>query len=452
MKLKFTFVFILFAVLMVSLIIINHSQQLRQASFNLAYFAGKPVLERVFALIDGDRYEALTQSLDEQDPFYIEMQEVFREVKRDSQCLYLYTLTVFDDGTHRFILDAEEPGSEYFSYLGEVEDVSVYESAYWLTLETKEPQFSHLENIAEWGLILSAYKPIFNSSGEMIGVIGVDFDSEDIYYTIMSSLWMQIALVVIFIIVGLVIYFFFLKDLSRKNETLNRLNRTKTVFLQDMSHEIRTPLNVISYGTDYIRHLFDTGDSSGEGRKILDTMQNEALRLGRMVDGMVELATMDGKAANREKTDFAAMLKRCAESMQMEAEQKNNKLHIDIQPGLPFVYAEAEQLQRVPVNLLSNAICFTEGGEITLKATVVDDYITVKITDTGTGISPDFLSRVFGRGVSGRGGEGFGLSICKTIVEAHGGAIEIENEPGGGTSVTFTVPAYGGQSEVAAHE
>jgi signal transduction histidine kinase len=99
----------------------------------------------------------------------------------------------------------------------------------------------------------------------------------------------------------------------------------------------------------------------------------------------------------------------------------------------------------VLANLLSNAADHTQDGHITLAAHLAGKYITVSVTDTGNGIEPEFLPNVFERGVSGRGGTGYGLYICKTVVEAHGGTIEIESEPGKGTAVTFTVPVYGGQ-------
>jgi len=427
---------------MVSLIIFNHTQQIRQASYNLAYFAGKPVLDRVSALIDGDLYEALALSLDDQDPFYIEMQELFREVKRDSQCLHLYTLTVYDDGVHRFILDAEEPDSEYFSYLGEEEDVSVYESAYWWVFETQEPQFAHLEDIATWGLIISAYKPIFNSSGEMVGVIGVDFDSEDIYYTIMSSTRMQIMLVAIFIIVGLVIYFFFLKDLSRQNETLNRLNRSKTDFLQDMSHEMKSPLTIIATGIDYADSIMRKNGDISKAREALETIQEETQRLGRMVSGMVRLAHMDSDE-NRKRVDLSALIKNNAVAFQMT--HKNNSLRVETVSGLPDVFVEQDKFTQVINNLLINAAYHTQNGEIVISADVSNGYITVRVTDTGEGIERSLLPRIFERGVSGRGGTGYGLVICKDVVEAHGGDIKADSEPGKGTAVTFTVPVYGGQ-------
>ena len=181
------------------------------------------------------------------------------------------------------------------------------------------------------------------------------------------------------------------------------------------------------------------------------TIQNEAMRLGRMINGMVELAT-EGGVVNRQKIDFAVMLKTCAQNTRLVLEQKGNSFNVEIAPDLPYVYAEAEALTRVPINLFANAANSTKNGEVTLKATADKSYITVQIIDTGEGISADIFPHVFERGVSEKGGKGFGLAICKTIIEAHGGTIDIESETGIGTTVTFTIPVYGGQSEVAKRE
>ena len=91
-------------------------------------------------------------------------------------------------------------------------------------------------------------------------------------------------------------------------------------------------------------------------------------------------------------------------------------------------------------------------GEITLEAAAANNYITVVIRDAGKGIAPELLPRLFERGVSGKGGKGYGLSICKTIVEAHGGEIKIASEQGRGTTATFSIPVYGGQREARNHE
>ena len=240
-------------------------------------------------------------------------------------------------------------------------------------------------------------------------------------------------------------------ELEKANEQLRDVNRMKTEFLQDIKHEIRKPLHVISYCGDAIHHLMDTGDNIEEAHNILLSMQNEAVRLGRMTNAMVELATMEDAPTVRTKVDIALILSHCADTYRHGMRQKQNTFHVNIAPGLPFVYAQAEQLERVPDNLIHNSLESTQNGEITLEAAADDRYITVRIIDTGEGIHPELIAQVFERGVSGTGGKGYGLYMCKTIVEAHGGEIELKSEHGMGTTVIFTIPVYGGQDEVRLH-
>ena len=237
------------------------------------------------------------------------------------------------------------------------------------------------------------------------------------------------------------------KRLDEQNAVLAQTNRLKTEFLQDIKHEVRNPLHVISLGAGIVSSYMEGQVDAGTAQTALNAVQNEALRLGRMISGMVELANMSEHPASREKLDFAAMLRKCAGASKLQAEKKRIALRLDIAADLPYVYAEAGQLERVPVNLLQNAVNSTNDGEISVEAAADRQYITVRVSDTGVGIPRELLPRVFERGVSGRGGKGYGLSICRTIVEAHGGTIEIESEPGKGTAVTFTIPVYGGQGE-----
>ena len=246
------------------------------------------------------------------------------------------------------------------------------------------------------------------------------------------------------------------REAVANNTALRKLSRMKTEFLQDIKHEVRNPLHVISMRTDYINLCIDTGKRTEDARKALQIIQDEAIRLGRMINGMVELATTEGMETSRKKVDFEAMLNHSAETARLLAEQNGNTLSIEIAPDLPYVHAEAGQLSRVPANLLENANNNTRGGEIIIKASAFDNYITVTIKDTGDGIDPKLLPRIFERGVSGEGGKGYGLSISKTIIEAHGGTIKAESgewKPGSdghgcGTVVTFTIPVYGGQDEL----
>ena len=238
------------------------------------------------------------------------------------------------------------------------------------------------------------------------------------------------------------------KELETANASLHGLNRMKTEFLQDIKHEVRNPLHVISLGADYIHDRIDKEDGAAEAHAALTTVQNEAMRLGRMINGMVEMATMSGGVImNRERVDFAALLRDRAEAFRLKLKEKNNNLIVNIPADLPFVYAEVDQISRVPVNLLSNAADSTKNGDITLDASAEDDYITVRVSDTGEGVPAEILPRIFDRGISGKGSKGYGLTICETIIEAHGGGIHVMSEHGKGTVVTFTIPVYGGQSE-----
>ena len=241
------------------------------------------------------------------------------------------------------------------------------------------------------------------------------------------------------------------EELTMQTELLHKLNRRKTEFLQDIDHELRTPLAVVSTGIEVITEQTNKGDGSKETiNHTLDTIQNQTQRIGRMLGAMANLASMSDISDNRVRVDFAALLRHSGESFRMELSKRNTDLRIDVAHGLPDAYIERDRFTQVISNLFSNAARHTQGGLVTLEAEFDAKYIIVTVADTGEGIAPEMLLRVFERGVSGGSGSGLGLYICKAIVEAHGGTIEIKSVPGEGTVVTFSVPVYGGQE--AGHE
>jgi signal transduction histidine kinase/CheY-like chemotaxis protein/HPt (histidine-containing phosphotransfer) domain-containing protein len=215
LKVKFSLVFILLVAALFSVIIFNSVQQIQKATSIMVSIAGTPVLNRAADLIDGDKYERLTRTLDPSDPFFIETQAKFRELKEETQVLYLYTMARYEDGIHRFIFDGEDPESENFSPLGAEEDISDYEPEFIKTYETGTMQFPPMMSYVSWGRMVSAYMPIFNSDKNVVGIIGVDFQGEGVYRAVMSNLWQQVAFVVIFAAIGLLIYSFSLKDIAR---------------------------------------------------------------------------------------------------------------------------------------------------------------------------------------------------------------------------------------------
>jgi signal transduction histidine kinase len=135
-------------------------------------------------------------------------------------------------------------------------------------------------------------------------------------------------------------------------------------------------------------------------------------------------------------------------------ERRDTSLTVDLPDALPPVYLNPGELSQVLYNLLQNARNHTRGGGVTVKAGTVNDgkHIEITVADTGEGIAPDLLPRVFERGVSGRGGAGssgggtgLGLAVCKEIIASYGGDINIESEPHKGTTVKFTLPVHKGE-------
>jgi len=144
LKMKFYLFFILFVIALFSVVAATSVMQIQTTTSTMVSIAGQPILARITQYINGDDFERLVQTLDPNDPFFIDTQEVFRRVKNETHVYYLYAMAVCSEGFHRFIFDGEDPESEYFSPLGEIEDVSDYDQGYFLTYATKTMQFTHL--------------------------------------------------------------------------------------------------------------------------------------------------------------------------------------------------------------------------------------------------------------------------------------------------------------------
>lgn len=260
-----------------------------------------------------------------------------------------------------------------------------------------------------------------------------------------------IAFTTVSVVLGVSMFFHFRlyneqqRKLDQQNDLLTKTNSAKTEFLANASHDMRTPLTVISVNVQTaLGILEDMGDASKDPdmEKLLQNAQGEIMRLARMVGGMLTLASM---SENTDKSiiDFSSLLQSGADMLRLYLHKRGNVLKTQIEPGLR-VFGSADLLAQVVSNLLQNAGTHTESGTISLGAAKNGGLITVTVCDNGAGIKPELLHRVFERGVS-EGGTGFGLYLCKMVVESHGGKIWIESEPGKGTVVFFTISVYQGQ-------
>jgi two-component system phosphate regulon sensor histidine kinase PhoR len=236
-------------------------------------------------------------------------------------------------------------------------------------------------------------------------------------------------------------------------QDLTRLRRLETVrrdFISNVSHELRTPLASLKA---LVETLSDGAlDDPPAARRFLARMQTEVDALTQMSTELLELSRIEsGQVPLQLKpTSPALLLQSAAERMKTQAERAGLDLQLECSPGLPPVPVDSSRLEQVLVNLIHNAIKFTPpGGEIRLFARQDGKYVRFDVSDTGAGIDPDDLPRIFerfykadrARSRSGSG-TGLGLSIARHIVEAHGGKIWVESEPEKGSTFYFTIPIF----------
>lgn len=238
-------------------------------------------------------------------------------------------------------------------------------------------------------------------------------------------------------------------ELERRSQELAEANRLKSEFLATMSHELRTPMNgIIGYSQVLLDGL--DGPLNPEQREDLQHIAASADRLLALINDILDLSKIEaGRVVlQREKTDLAAAVAEVMATVAPLAAQKG--LRIDTELGaVPPLYADPQRLRQILLNLVSNAVKFTDQGEIRVTAGPTPDGVAIAVADTGIGIPKEAQGYIFDefRQVDGsasrrHGGTGLGLSITRRLVEMHGGSITVESEPGLGSTFTFTVPIY----------
>ncbi len=221
-------------------------------------------------------------------------------------------------------------------------------------------------------------------------------------------------------------------------------NRSKDEFLAMVSHELRTPLNAI---TGWTSMLLSGGLDPERTRRALETIDRNARAQVQLIDDLLDIGRIvSGKLRlNISRVDVAPIAEMALESIRLAAEGRGVILEAQIDENVGRVQGDADRIQQVIWNLLSNAIKFTPaGGRVTLRVEARDGLV-ITVSDTGRGIDPDFLPRVFerfkqadGTSTRAKGGLGLGLAIVRHLVELHGGTITVASD-GLGKGATFTV-------------
>jgi PAS domain S-box-containing protein len=236
------------------------------------------------------------------------------------------------------------------------------------------------------------------------------------------------------------------EELSAANlAQLEKLNRLKSEFVSMVSHEFRTALVGIQGFSELIR---DQDIEASEMKTLAGEIYNDSQRLNRMITDMLDFDRLE---AGKLKLDLRAldineMVKDAVEHASVST--KTHTFEVELLPGLPLVLGDQDRLTQVLANLMSNAIKYSpKGGEIRVCTRVNGGCAEVSVIDHGSGIPPEFISRLFGRYERYEDkhagkiiGTGLGLAITRQIVEMHGGRIAVDSIVGKGSEFRFTVP------------
>ena len=225
-----------------------------------------------------------------------------------------------------------------------------------------------------------------------------------------------------------------------------RLDEMKSHLLSTVSHELRTPLaSIKGFATTLLRD--DVQWDPATQREFLQIIDQEADRLSELIANLLAMSRLEAGVLRMDldRVELPPLIEQVLEEMQPRGE--GHTLAADVPATLPTVWADGRRVRQVLHNLIENALKYSSGGEVTVRARCEGNAVQVSVSDQGIGIAPDQLERIFERFYQAdsattrrAGGVGLGLSICKGIVEAHGGRIWAESTPGRGSTFHFTLP------------
>jgi signal transduction histidine kinase len=237
-------------------------------------------------------------------------------------------------------------------------------------------------------------------------------------------------------------------EIEEKSRQLAVASQHKSQFLANMSHELRTPLNaILGYTELMIDEIY--GEIPDKMKGVLDRVQSNGKHLLGLINDVLDLSKIEAGQLTLALADYSIgdVVHTVITAVESLATEKRLALKSELPPGLPRVRGDQRRIAQVLLNLVGNAIKFTDTGEVAVQASAANGSFTIAVRDTGPGIAAADQRKIFEEFQQAdtsvtrkKGGTGLGLSIAKRIVEMHGGRIGVESTPGQGSTFSITLP------------
>jgi signal transduction histidine kinase/HAMP domain-containing protein len=238
------------------------------------------------------------------------------------------------------------------------------------------------------------------------------------------------------------------EEIQEKSRQVEEASKHKSQFLANMSHELRTPLNaILGYAELVLDGIY--GDAPEKMRNVLERIQTNGKHLLGLINDVLDLSKIEAGQLVLSLNDYSIkdMMQGVYVAVEPLAGNKKLNFKLEVPPDLPPARGDERRLSQVLLNLVGNAIKFTDTGEVAIKASTANGSYTVAVRDTGPGIAEADQAKIFeefqqseSTHTKAKGGTGLGLAIAKRIVEMHGGRLWVESTLGDGATFFFTVP------------
>ena len=237
-------------------------------------------------------------------------------------------------------------------------------------------------------------------------------------------------------------------EIGQKSQQLEVASQHKSQFLANMSHELRTPLNAV---LGYTELILDSiyGEVPEKARTTLERIQSNGRHLLGLINDVLDLSKIEAGQLTLSLADYSikGVVHNVYGAVESLATSKNLALKVELPKDLPPAHGDERRLTQVLLNLVGNAIKFTDTGEVAIRTSIANGSFTVAVHDTGPGIAERDQGKIFEEFQQAdssitkqKGGTGLGLAIAKRIIEMHGGRLWVESELGHGSTFAFTVP------------